>query len=174
MDRGATANSGSSAGTISTSPNSSAPMAKAPNRARLFQKWRVSSTGCWDFVAGRGTAGQVHQVAKAMVCPAVMPPAFQPQIEGRDGGGGDDQSFNTHAEQEGAWSDAFVPGPVFRHDLVLCEAPAKRAMAGRESVSRLMHSRCTAAKARAVPSERRRAPLKCPPYCQRAETEWPA
>ena len=40
MDRGATANSGSSAGTSSTSPSSRAPMVKAPNRARLFQKCR--------------------------------------------------------------------------------------------------------------------------------------
>ena len=43
----------------------------------------------------------------------------QPQIEGRDGGGGDDQSLDAHAIKEGLCQDAFVPGPgLFRHDLV--------------------------------------------------------
>ena len=50
----------------------------------------------------------------------------QPQIEGRDGGGGDHQSFDAHAEQEGFGQDAFVPGPgLFRHDLVGVRLQAK-------------------------------------------------
>ena len=43
----------------------------------------------------------------------------QSQIEGRDGGGGDDQSLNAHTIKEGLGQDALVPGPgLFRHDLV--------------------------------------------------------
>ena len=57
-------------GTASTRASSSAPTRKAPSSGRLFQNFRVNSTGSAALQLKPWNSRDRHSVAKAMVAPA--------------------------------------------------------------------------------------------------------
>ena len=127
-------------------------MAKAPSRNLLFQKDRVRITGRPALQLKPWNRRERHSVAKAMVLPVSAPPAESPRWKAVMVARAITRPSSPTLVRKG-----FVRMPSFRgrgaSRITASEWGSRpRAMAGRESVSRLMNSRCTAAKGTGSPA----------------------